>query len=128
MDASDRIVASSKMRRAERHSVKADLERELERVVLDCARVWQDDSLRRRIGVRAGHMAHAERADLTSKRHDDRAGPNADGRLHRPGARPAVAPGGPGVEQGTIARRFAELLVVASSNSQPTLDFGRGKS
>jgi hypothetical protein len=36
LDGSDKLVVSAKMIRAELPSVKADLERELERVVLDC--------------------------------------------------------------------------------------------
>lgn len=37
LDGSDKIVVSTRMLRAELLSVKADLERELEKVVLDCA-------------------------------------------------------------------------------------------
>jgi hypothetical protein len=48
LDGSGRPVVSIKMIRAELLSVKADLEREIERVVLDCAACGSACSLRRR--------------------------------------------------------------------------------
>jgi hypothetical protein len=47
LEASDKIVISTKMLRAELLSVKADLEREMEKVVLDCG-VREARPLRRR--------------------------------------------------------------------------------
>jgi hypothetical protein len=62
LDASDRIVVSTKMLRAELLSVKADLERELEKVVLDCAVCGKRVHYVGGLGIEAGHWAHAEPA------------------------------------------------------------------
>jgi hypothetical protein len=61
-DGSDRIVVGVKMLRAELLSVKADLERELERIVLDCAVCGRTVHYVGGLGVRAGHWGHAEPA------------------------------------------------------------------
>jgi hypothetical protein len=53
------IVVSTKMLRAELFSVKSDLERELEKVVLDCAVCGRTVQY---VGGLAGHWAHAEPA------------------------------------------------------------------
>jgi hypothetical protein len=62
LDGSDRIVVSTKMLRAELLSVKADLERELERLVLDCVVCGRTVHYVGGLGVRTGHWAHAEPA------------------------------------------------------------------
>jgi hypothetical protein len=62
LDGSDRLVVRTKMLRAELLSVKADLERELERVVLDCVVCGRTVHYVGGLGVRAGHWAHAEPA------------------------------------------------------------------
>jgi hypothetical protein len=62
LDGSDRVVVSTKVLRAELFSVKADLERELERVVLDCTACGKRVHYVGGLGVRAGHWAHAEPA------------------------------------------------------------------
>jgi hypothetical protein len=51
-----------KVLRAELLSVKADLERELERIVLDCVVCGRTVHYLGGLGVRAGHWAHAEPA------------------------------------------------------------------
>jgi hypothetical protein len=51
-----------KMLRAELLSVKADLERKLERVVLDCTVCGRTVHYVGGLGVRSGHWAHAEPA------------------------------------------------------------------
>jgi hypothetical protein len=61
-DGSDRLVVSAKMLRAELLSVKADFERELERVVLDCEVCGRTVHYVGGLGVRAGHWAYAEPA------------------------------------------------------------------
>ncbi|HEX7072018.1 MAG TPA: hypothetical protein VF190_14490 [Rhodothermales bacterium] len=50
-----KIVVSTKMLRAELLSVKADLERELEKVVLDCSVCGKRVHYVGGLGVRAGH-------------------------------------------------------------------------
>jgi hypothetical protein len=50
------------MLRAELLSVKADLERELEKIVLDCAVCGRKAHYVGGLGVRARHWAHAEPA------------------------------------------------------------------
>jgi hypothetical protein len=62
LDGSDRIVVGLKMLRAELLSVKADLERELERIVLDCTVCGRTVHFIGGLGVRAGHWGHAEPA------------------------------------------------------------------
>jgi hypothetical protein len=62
LDGSDKVVVSMTMLRAELLSVKADLERELEREVLDCAACGKRVHYVGGLGVRAGHWAHAEPA------------------------------------------------------------------
>jgi hypothetical protein len=62
LDGSDRMVISTKMLRAELLSVKSDLERELERLVLDCTACGKRVHYVGGLGVRAGHWAHAEPA------------------------------------------------------------------
>jgi hypothetical protein len=62
LDGSDKIVVGTKMLRAELLSVKGDLERELERVVLDCVVCGRTVHFVGGLGVRAGHWAHAEPA------------------------------------------------------------------
>jgi hypothetical protein len=62
LDGSDRIVVGVEMLRAELLSVKADLERELEREVLDCVACGKLAHYVGGLGVRAGHWAHAEPA------------------------------------------------------------------
>jgi hypothetical protein len=62
LDGSHKLVVSVKMIRAELLSVKADLERELERVVLDCVVCGRTVHYVGGLGVRAGHWAHAEPA------------------------------------------------------------------
>jgi hypothetical protein len=62
---SHRIVVSIKMLRVEL-SVKADLERELERIVLDCAACGRTAHYIGGLGVRAWHWAHAEPAPLAT--------------------------------------------------------------
>lgn len=60
LDGSDRIVVSMKMLRAELLSVKADLERELEKAVLDCTVCGKRVHYVGGLGARAGRWAHAE--------------------------------------------------------------------
>jgi hypothetical protein len=62
LDGSDKDVVSTKMLRVELLSVKADLERELEKVVLDCAVCGKRVHYVGGLGVRVGHWAHAEPA------------------------------------------------------------------
>jgi hypothetical protein len=62
LDGSAPLVVNIKMLRAELLSVKADLERELEKVVLDCAVCGKRVHYVGSLGVRAGHWAHAEPA------------------------------------------------------------------
>jgi hypothetical protein len=62
MDGSDPITIHVKQLRAELLAVKADLERELERVVLDCTVCGRTAHYVGGLGVRAGHWAHAEPA------------------------------------------------------------------
>jgi hypothetical protein len=62
LDGSARIVVSTKMLRAELLSVKADLERELERLVLDCVVCLRTVHYVGGLGVQAGHWAHREPA------------------------------------------------------------------
>jgi hypothetical protein len=50
------------MLRVELLSVKADLERELEKIVLDCAVCGRTAHYVGGLGVKAGHWAHAEPA------------------------------------------------------------------
>jgi hypothetical protein len=59
LDGSDRLVVSTKMLRAELLSVKAELERELERQVLNCVVCGVPAHYVGGLGVRAGHWAHA---------------------------------------------------------------------
>jgi hypothetical protein len=60
LDGSDRIVVSTNMVRAELLSVKSDLEREPERVVLDCVVCGRTVHYVGGLGVQAGHWAHRE--------------------------------------------------------------------
>jgi hypothetical protein len=62
VDGSNEIVVWTKMLRAELLSVKADLERELEKVVHDCTVCGKRVHYVGGLGVRAGHWAHAEPA------------------------------------------------------------------
>lgn len=62
LDGADKIVVSTNMLRAELLSVKADLERELEKVFLDCAVCGKRVHYVGGLGVRAGRGAHAEPA------------------------------------------------------------------
>jgi hypothetical protein len=59
LDGSGRIVVGTKRLRAELLSVKADLERELERVVLNCIACGVPAHYVGGLGVRAGHWSHA---------------------------------------------------------------------
>jgi hypothetical protein len=67
LDGSDPITLHVKQLGAELLSVKADLERELKSVVLDCNVMWQDRALRRRskhpiralVARRTGSARHA---------------------------------------------------------------------
>src|SRR4029450_6791315 len=59
-DGSHKLVVSVKMIRAELLSVKADLERELERVVLDCVVCGRTVHYVGGLGGRARHSAHAQ--------------------------------------------------------------------
>jgi hypothetical protein len=61
LDGSDPLTVHVKMLRAELLSVKADLERELEKIVLDCAVCGRRAHYVGGLGVRAGHWAHASR-------------------------------------------------------------------
>jgi hypothetical protein len=56
LNGSDRIVISTKTLRAELLSVKADLERELEKVVLDCAVCGKRVHYVGGLGIRAGTL------------------------------------------------------------------------
>jgi hypothetical protein len=60
LDGSDKIVVSTKMLHAELLSVKSDLERELEKVVLDCTVCGKRVHYVGGLGVRVGHWAHGE--------------------------------------------------------------------
>jgi hypothetical protein len=62
LDGSAPLVVNVKMLRAELLSVKADLERELEREFLDCVVCGVPAHYVAGLGVRAGHWAHAEPA------------------------------------------------------------------
>jgi hypothetical protein len=62
LDGSDPVTVDVKQLRAELLSVKADLERELEREVLDCIVCGKRVHYVGGLGVRAGHWAHAEPA------------------------------------------------------------------
>jgi hypothetical protein len=62
LDGSEPFVVNLKMLRAELLSVKGELERELERVVLDCVVCGVSAHYVGGLGVRAGHWAHAEPA------------------------------------------------------------------
>lgn len=62
LDGSDPITVHVKQLRAELLSAKADLERELERVVLDCTVCGRTVHYVGGLGVRAGHWAHSEPA------------------------------------------------------------------
>jgi hypothetical protein len=62
LDGSYRLVVGVKMLRAELLSVKADLERELERVLLDCVVCGKRVHYVGGLGVRAGHSSHSEPA------------------------------------------------------------------
>jgi hypothetical protein len=62
LDGSGPFVINIKRLRAELLSVKGELERELEKVVLDCAACGKTIHYVGRLGVRAGHWAHAEPA------------------------------------------------------------------
>jgi hypothetical protein len=59
LDGSDPLTVHVKMLRAELLSVKADPERELENIVLDCA-VCGGPSTIGGLGAKAGHRTHAE--------------------------------------------------------------------
>jgi hypothetical protein len=60
IDGSTPFVVNLKMLRAELLSVKGDLERELERAVLDCVVCGVPAHYVGGLGVKAGHWAHAE--------------------------------------------------------------------
>jgi hypothetical protein len=62
LDGPDPVTVHVKQLRADLSSVKADLERELERVVLDCTACGRTVHYIGGPGVRAGHWAHAEPA------------------------------------------------------------------
>jgi hypothetical protein len=62
LDGSDPLTVHVKQLRAELLSVKADLERELERETLDCTVCGEPVHYVGGLGVRAGHWAHAEPA------------------------------------------------------------------
>jgi hypothetical protein len=62
LDGSDAVTVSVKMLRQELLGVRADLERELERVVLDCVVCGRTVHFVGGLGVRAGQWAHAEPA------------------------------------------------------------------
>jgi hypothetical protein len=64
LDGSDKIVVSTKMLRAELLSVKADLERELEREILDCAVCGKRVHYVGGLGVRASYWAHVKPEEL----------------------------------------------------------------
>jgi hypothetical protein len=66
LDGSEPCVVNLKMLRAELLSVKGDLERELERVVLDCTVCGVPAHYVGGLGVKAGHWAHAEPAPHTT--------------------------------------------------------------
>jgi hypothetical protein len=59
---SDPLVVHAKMLRLELLKVKADLERELEDVVLDCSKCGLDVHWVSGLGVMPGHWAHREPA------------------------------------------------------------------
>ena len=62
LDGNDRVTIGVKMLRAELLNVKADLEREIERLVLDCTVCGRKVHYVGGLGVKAGHWAHAEPA------------------------------------------------------------------
>jgi hypothetical protein len=62
LDGSTPLVVNMKVLRTELPSVKADVERELERVVLNCVVCGVPTHYVGGLGVRAGHWAHAEPA------------------------------------------------------------------
>jgi hypothetical protein len=62
LDGSEPFVVNIKRLRAELLSVKADLERELEKVFLDCVVCGVPVHYVGGLGVKAGHWAHAEPA------------------------------------------------------------------
>ena len=62
LDGSHPVTLHSKMLRLELLKVKADLERELGRLVLDCSECGQTVHWVAGLGVESGHWAHAEPA------------------------------------------------------------------
>jgi hypothetical protein len=62
LDGSDQVTLQAKLVRLELLNVKADLERELALLVLDCSRCGQTVHWVPGLGVAAGHWAHAEPA------------------------------------------------------------------
>lgn len=80
LDGSDKIVVSVKMLRAELLSVKADLERELEKIVLNCVVCGVPAHYVGGLGVRAGHWAHAEPAPHATPKLSRQPEVPADGR------------------------------------------------
>jgi hypothetical protein len=62
LDGSEPFVVNIKRLRAELLSIKGDLERELERELLNCAACGRTAHYVGGLGVEAGHWAHAEPA------------------------------------------------------------------